>query len=129
MSFNVNGTVALVTGANRGIGKSIVETLIDKGVTKIYAAVRNVDSAAPLVEAFGDKIVPIRFDLADPNSITAAAAAASDAQLVINNAGVLQGASPLSPSAIETPQCAIAHESSASIARWKQEMASAWLKP
>ena len=104
MAFAVQDQVALVTGANRGIGKVIVETLLANGAAKVYAAVRNVDSAAPLVEAHGEKVVPVALDLAQPETITAAAATATDATLVINNAGVLKTATALDPEAIEALQ-------------------------
>ncbi len=96
MKFEVKDKVALVTGANRGIGKSIVETLFKHGAAKVYVAVRNLDSAQPLVEAFGDKAVPVEIDLSKPETIKAAATVATDVELVVNNAGILNNASPLS---------------------------------
>ncbi|WP_425398243.1 SDR family oxidoreductase [Aeoliella sp.] len=101
MGFNVEGAVALVTGANRGIGRAIVEKLIEAGAAKVYAAVRQIDSADPLVDAHGAKVVPVRLDLTDADSITAAAQEANDVHLVVNNAGMLKQCDPLSPDAIE----------------------------
>lgn len=103
MSFVENRTI-LVTGANRGIGKSIVETFIEQGASKVYAAARNVTSLAPLVEAFGDKVVPIHLDLNAPESIVKAANTASDVEIVVNNAGILKMAEPLADDAIATLQ-------------------------
>src|SRR4051795_2261839 len=100
MNFSVKDKVALVTGANRGIGKSIVETLLKNGARKVYAAVRNPDSAAGLVKASGGKVVAVELDLAKPATIKAAAKTAKDVQLVVNNAGVLKTAGPLASDTI-----------------------------
>ncbi len=101
MGFKVHGKVALVTGCNRGIGKSIVEKLLASGVSKVYAAVRDIKSVEGLVKSSNGKVVAIELDLSKPDTIAAAAAAATDVELVINNAGVLKEASPLSESAVE----------------------------
>ena len=100
MSFDIENKVALVTGANRGIGKAIVESLIEGGASKVYAAVRNVASAQPLIDSYGDKVVAIEVDLSKPETITNAASQASDVELLVNNAGILHNASPLAADAI-----------------------------
>ncbi|MEM9448341.1 MAG: SDR family oxidoreductase [Cyanobacteria bacterium P01_E01_bin.6] len=100
MTYDINNKIVLVTGANRGIGKVLVESFIEHGAAKVYAAVRKLDSVAPLVEKYGDKVVPIQVDLSDPQSITAAAQTATDVQVVVNNAGVLKTSTPLVEDAI-----------------------------
>jgi len=102
LTFDPHGKVALVTGANRGIGKTISESLLQAGVTRLYAAVRNPESAKPLIEAHGDKVVPLAVDLSKPETIQAAAKEAGDVQLVVNNAGILEVANPLQPEAFDT---------------------------
>jgi NAD(P)-dependent dehydrogenase (short-subunit alcohol dehydrogenase family) len=104
MGFDVQGTTALVTGANRGIGKVIVETLLKHGAAKVYAAVRDVDSARPLADAHGSQVVPLELDLTRPDTIERAAATAADATLVINNAGILRTCEVLDPHAVEALQ-------------------------
>lgn len=101
MGYDIKDKVILITGANRGIGRALVDGFIDYGVAKIYAAVRTLESAGPLVEQYGDKVVPVRVDLTDPSSIPAAAQSAADTQVVINNAGVLQTVNALDPRAVE----------------------------
>ena len=101
MAYDIRDKVILITGANRGIGRTLADTFIDHGAAKVYAAVRTLDSAGPLVQQHGDRVVPVRVDLEDPASITAAAETATDAQVVVNNAGVLKTAGPLDADAID----------------------------
>ncbi len=101
-NYNIENKVALVTGANRGIGKAIVESFLNHGALKVYAAVRNLNSASPLIEQYNDKIVPIKIDLDHPETIAAAANQTKDVEVVVNNAGVLSVATPLDNNALDT---------------------------
>ena len=80
----------LVTGANRGLGKHFVESLITRGAHKVYACARAPETLAPLQARHGDRVVPLRLDITDPESVAAAATRADDTTLLVNNAGVLE---------------------------------------
>jgi NAD(P)-dependent dehydrogenase (short-subunit alcohol dehydrogenase family) len=97
---SIKDRVVLVTGANRGIGKSIVEEFLRAGARKIYAAARNTATLQPLSDQYGERVAPLRIDLNDAGSIIAAAASASDVEILVNNAGVLNMANPLVSNAI-----------------------------
>ncbi len=84
----INGATALVTGANRGLGRALVEALLARGVRKLYAAARDPQTLGDLSDA---RIVPLALDLTDATQIRAAATATPDVDLVVNNAGVLLG--------------------------------------
>ncbi|MGW7673657.1 SDR family oxidoreductase [Streptomyces sp. NPDC054775] len=84
--MKLNGSTALVTGANRGLGRHFAEQLVQRGAT-VYAAARNPES----VDIPG--VIPIQLDVTDPASVAAAAKAATGVSLVINNAGSFTGAS------------------------------------
>ena len=102
MTYDIMNKTILVTGANRGIGKSIVEEFINQGAAKIYAAVRNIESVESLVTKYGDKVVPIQVDLSNDETIIAAAKIAQDVDVVINNGGVGSKTSVLDTNAMET---------------------------
>jgi NAD(P)-dependent dehydrogenase (short-subunit alcohol dehydrogenase family) len=87
-SMDIKSVVALVTGANRGIGRAIVEALIKAGAKRIYAGARNPDSLRDLVAIAKDRIIPLKLDVTKDADVTAAAKAASDVNVLINNAGV-----------------------------------------
>lgn len=89
-TYPIHGTTALVTGANRGIGRALVDALLTRGAAKVYATARNVDSLKDLVAKSGGRVVPLQLDVTSPEQIRAAAAAAGDVQLLINNAGIVK---------------------------------------
>jgi len=95
--MKVEGSVALVTGANRGIGRALVEELLRRGASKVYAGVRDVSSAEAL---FKDdrRLIAVQLDVSKPDQVAKAAAAASDVTLLVNNAGFLGGHGALSVS-------------------------------
>jgi NAD(P)-dependent dehydrogenase (short-subunit alcohol dehydrogenase family) len=82
--MDVTGSIALVTGANRGIGRSFVDELLARGAEKVYATARRPE----LIEVSDPRIKVLRLDLLDARSVTAAAASAPDVTLLVNNAGI-----------------------------------------
>jgi NAD(P)-dependent dehydrogenase (short-subunit alcohol dehydrogenase family) len=80
-------SVALVTGANRGIGRAFVEALLERGASKIYVAARDTASLKEVLKCGDRRLVPLPLDVTDPDQVAAAAAIAADVTLLINNAG------------------------------------------
>jgi NAD(P)-dependent dehydrogenase (short-subunit alcohol dehydrogenase family) len=92
--MQINGSTALVTGANRGLGRATVEALLARGAAKVYAAARRLESVEDLAARDG-RVVPVQVDLTDPDQIRNAAKTAADVTLLINNGGSLAFADPL----------------------------------
>jgi NAD(P)-dependent dehydrogenase (short-subunit alcohol dehydrogenase family) len=86
--MDVTNQIALVTGANRGIGRQFVLELLERGAGKVYATARRPE----LLDFDDSRVVPLRLDLVDGASVTAAAAEARDVTLLVNNAGISTGA-------------------------------------
>src|ERR1700744_309940 len=80
--MKLQGSVALVTGANRGLGRHFAQQLLDRGAARVYATARDPRR----VDLPGADVLAL--DITDPASVAAAAAAAPDVSLLVNNAGV-----------------------------------------
>jgi len=92
--MKIQGSVALVTGANRGLGKALVAALVNAGATKVYAAARDERT----VLADGSRVVPLTVDVTKPEEIAEAVRKAGDVTLLINNAGALNSFNVLTAS-------------------------------
>jgi NAD(P)-dependent dehydrogenase (short-subunit alcohol dehydrogenase family) len=102
--MNIQGSIAFVTGANRGIGKADVEALVKAGASRIYATARSIESLKDIVAIAPDRIIPIALDITNPEQVIEAAQKAQDVTLLINNAGVLGAGGLFVESSIATAQ-------------------------
>ena len=91
---NIKGSTVVVTGGQRGLGNAIVDEFLRRGAAKVYATAR-----APK-PSDDPRVVSVELDVTQQNSVAALAITASDADIVVNNAGTL-GAPQLLTSDIE----------------------------
>ena len=88
--IDIEGSVALVTGANRGIGLAITEALLERGAAKVYATARDPETLEVLHERYGSRLVPLRLDVTNAEQVAEAARQATDVDLLFNNAGAFE---------------------------------------
>ncbi|MCE6996847.1 SDR family oxidoreductase [Saccharothrix sp. S26] len=84
--MKIANSVALVTGSNRGLGRHFARQLLERGAAKVYATARDAGS----IDLPGVEALPL--DITDADSVAAAASAAHDVTLLVNNAGIITGA-------------------------------------
>jgi NAD(P)-dependent dehydrogenase (short-subunit alcohol dehydrogenase family) len=110
-----DGITALVTGANRGLGKEFTQVLLDAGAAKVYAAARDPST----IEVTDTRVVPVRLDITNPGGIAAAARDCTDVSLVINNAGAMLQ-TPFVSALYPRPTCRLRAP------RWRRTTSAPW---
>jgi NAD(P)-dependent dehydrogenase (short-subunit alcohol dehydrogenase family) len=88
--MQIDGSVVLVTGANRGLGQVFARELLSRGAAKVYGAARE---AAGVTEP---GVTPIALDITDADRVAQVAAECPDVTLLVNNAGVMTSSTFLS---------------------------------
>ena len=82
--MQISGCVALVTGANRGLGQVYARELVSRGAAKVYGTARR---SASITEP---GITPVALDITDPGRVSEVAADCRDVALLVNIAGVMK---------------------------------------
>ncbi len=93
--LTLEGSVALVTGANRGLGKAFARALLDAGVAKVYAGARDVATITD------PDVVPVQLDVTDHAQVAKVAEELGDVSIIINNAGVSSGLTAVAGEGLE----------------------------
>ena len=90
--MKIEDSIALVTGANRGIGYALIISLVNAGAKKVYAGMRDVETFTNndlnFLEGFKGKVEPVPLDITNTTQVDAAVETACDVKLLINNAGI-----------------------------------------
>jgi NAD(P)-dependent dehydrogenase (short-subunit alcohol dehydrogenase family) len=81
--MELHGKIALVTGANRGLGQAFAEALLEAGVSKVYAGARDPSTIDK------SRLTPVQLDVTSSNDIARAAEICADVDILINNAGIM----------------------------------------
>jgi NAD(P)-dependent dehydrogenase (short-subunit alcohol dehydrogenase family) len=82
--MKIDGSVALVTGANRGLGQAFARELVRRGAARVYGAARHADAVTE------PGVTPVALDITDADRVAQVARQCADVSLLVNNAGVLK---------------------------------------
>jgi NAD(P)-dependent dehydrogenase (short-subunit alcohol dehydrogenase family) len=66
--MRIHGSVALVTGANRGLGRAFARELVSRGAAKVYGAARHADGVTE------PGVIPVELDITDAERVAQVAA-------------------------------------------------------
>lgn len=80
--MNITNKTVLITGANRGIGKALVEEALRRGAKRVYAGMRSV------VQHSDKRVMPLTLDVTNASQIQRAVAAVDTLDVLVNNAGI-----------------------------------------
>jgi len=92
--MKIKGSIALVTGANRGLGAAFAQALLAAGAAKVYAAARDPASITQ------PGVTPVKLDVTSPELVAALAHELTDVTLLVNNAGIAEHTALLDPGSI-----------------------------
>jgi NAD(P)-dependent dehydrogenase (short-subunit alcohol dehydrogenase family) len=93
--MNIAGKTVLVTGANRGIGKALVEEALRRGAKRVYAGTRQ-----PLTHS-DRRVTPVTLDVTSAAEIRGAVEGVDSLDVLVNNTGLAELADLSDRAAIE----------------------------
>src|SRR5262249_52609120 len=93
--MKIDGSVALVTGASRGIGQAFAQVLVARGASKVYAAVLKPESITD------PNLTPVALDITEADRAAEVAEQCRDVTVLVNNAGVMRASTFLDPPTVD----------------------------
>jgi NAD(P)-dependent dehydrogenase (short-subunit alcohol dehydrogenase family) len=93
--MKIEGSVALVTGAGRGLGRAFARELVSRGAARVYGAARD---PATVTEP---GLTPVRLDITDAERVAQVARELADVSLLVNNAGVMKASTFMNAPSLE----------------------------
>jgi NAD(P)-dependent dehydrogenase (short-subunit alcohol dehydrogenase family) len=93
--MRIQGSIALVTGANRGLGRAFAQQLVHRGAARVYAAARRPGTVVD------PSLTPIELDITDSERVTEVAEQLTDVTLLVNNAGIQNSSSFIGTPSLE----------------------------
>jgi NAD(P)-dependent dehydrogenase (short-subunit alcohol dehydrogenase family) len=106
--MKIQNAIALVTGANRGLGRELVQQLLAAGAAKVYATARDANALADLARAHPGRVETLALDITRADQIEAARARCTDVDLLVNNAGINRSQGLLAADSLEHAQAEVA---------------------
>lgn len=94
--MQIEGSTLLITGANRGIGRALIDAALSRGAARVYAGTRVAFAHSD------ERVIAVRLDVTDARQIAETAARIQELDILINNAGVAQYDDLSDPAALET---------------------------
>ncbi|MEY2606236.1 MAG: hypothetical protein QOH31_4052 [Verrucomicrobiota bacterium] len=80
--MNIQNKSVLITGANRGIGRALVNEALRRGAARVYAGTRRA------LEIADERVIPLALDVTNTSQIQHASDQVGELDLLINNAGI-----------------------------------------
>jgi NAD(P)-dependent dehydrogenase (short-subunit alcohol dehydrogenase family) len=96
--MRIDGSVALVTGANRGLGRVFARELVSRGAARVYGAARQPDAVTE------PGVTPVALDITDADRVSQVAQQCADVSLLVNNAGVLRYSTFINAPGLDAPR-------------------------
>ena len=94
--FKLNGKVAIVTGASRGLGQGMALALAEAGADLVLADIGDMTATAQAIEKLGRRCVALKADLSNKDSVAAivdtAVTKLGTIDILVNNAGIIRRA-------------------------------------
>lgn len=92
--MQIDGKRVLISGAGRGLGRTLVGAFLDAGASEVLAGTRNETARASLREEFPERVTPIQLDVTRDSDVDAVTRLGA-IQILVNNAGVAGYGNPV----------------------------------